>query len=239
MDDKKVTDHHAVIPTKQRIEPSALSPDEKRVYDLVARRFLAAFFPDAELERTTVTTEVEGERFITRGVVQGGLARVDPPAGLEEVVRRPRTKTTRGAAAAQGARTRRGHQRRAVWPADEGPAALLRVALLSARWRRRPESRGRELRLAMRRRLGTPATRANSSRRFSSASTSGARRSRSSHGEGAALIRCFRTALEVAQLTGVEQKLLAHDSARVCLRRLHGEVTGIVVSWSRRSPLAV
>jgi DNA topoisomerase-3 len=81
VDDKKVTDHHAVIPTKQRIKSDALSPDEKRVYDLVARRFLAAFFPDAELERTTVVTEVEGERFITRGtvVLKAGWREVEPP----------------------------------------------------------------------------------------------------------------------------------------------------------------
>ena len=81
VDDKKVTDHHAVIPTKQRVKPDALSPDEKRVYDLVARRFLAAFFPDAELERTTVVTEAEGERFITRGtvVLKAGWREVEPP----------------------------------------------------------------------------------------------------------------------------------------------------------------
>ncbi len=82
VDDKKVTDHHALIPTKQRVEPNALSPDEKRIYDLIARRFLAAFFPDAEVERTTVLTAVEGERFITRGavVVEAGWRVVDPPA---------------------------------------------------------------------------------------------------------------------------------------------------------------
>ena len=82
VDDKKVTDHHAVIPTKQKIKPDALSPDEKRLYDLVARRFLAAFFPDAELERTTVVTEAEGERFITRGavVLKAGWREVEPPA---------------------------------------------------------------------------------------------------------------------------------------------------------------
>jgi DNA topoisomerase-3 len=81
VDDKKVTDHHAVIPTKQQIKPDALSPDEKRIYDLVARRFLAAFFPDAELERTTVVTEAEGERFITRGtvVLKAGWREVEPP----------------------------------------------------------------------------------------------------------------------------------------------------------------
>jgi DNA topoisomerase-3 len=82
VDDKKVTDHHAVIPTKQKIDGGALSPDEKRIYDLVARRFLAAFFPDAELERTTVVTEAEGERFITRGtvVLKAGWREVEPPA---------------------------------------------------------------------------------------------------------------------------------------------------------------
>jgi DNA topoisomerase-3 len=82
VDDKKVTDHHAVIPTKQQINAAALSPDEKRIYDLVARRFLAAFFPDAELERTTVVTEAEGEKFITRGtvVLKQGWREVEPPS---------------------------------------------------------------------------------------------------------------------------------------------------------------
>src|SRR5919107_585635 len=82
VDDKKVTDHHAVIPTKQKIKADALSPDEKRIYDLVARRFLAAFFPDAEIERTNVVTEAEGEKFITRGtvVLKAGWREVEPPA---------------------------------------------------------------------------------------------------------------------------------------------------------------
>ncbi|HEX7955892.1 MAG TPA: DNA topoisomerase, partial [Pyrinomonadaceae bacterium] len=81
VDDKKVTDHHAVIPTKQKINAAALAPDEKRIYDLVARRFLAAFFPDAEIERTTVVTAAEGERFVTRGtvVLKPGWREVEPP----------------------------------------------------------------------------------------------------------------------------------------------------------------
>ena len=83
VDDKKVTDHHAIIPTKQRINPGALAPDEKRIYDLIVRRFLAAFYPDAELERTTIVTEVEAERFMTRGtvVIKAGWRVVDPPSG--------------------------------------------------------------------------------------------------------------------------------------------------------------
>jgi DNA topoisomerase-3 len=83
VDDKKVSDHHAIIPTRQRIEAQALSPDEKRIYDLVVRRFLAAFYPDAELEHTTILTEVAGEKFRTRGtvVLKAGWRAVDPPAG--------------------------------------------------------------------------------------------------------------------------------------------------------------
>src|SRR5205814_8022822 len=81
VDDKKVTDHTAIIPATQRVDPAALPPDEKRLYDLIARRFLAAFYPDAELERTTLSTEVEGERFTTRGtvVLAAGWQEVDPP----------------------------------------------------------------------------------------------------------------------------------------------------------------
>jgi DNA topoisomerase-3 len=83
VDDKKVTDHHAIIPAKQRINAQALSVDEKRIYDLLVRRFLAAFYEDAELERTTIVTEVDGEKFITRGtvVLKAGWRAVDPPRG--------------------------------------------------------------------------------------------------------------------------------------------------------------
>src|SRR3989442_3105618 len=81
VDDKKVTDPHAIIPATQRVDPAALPSDEKRLYDLIARRFLAAFYPDAELERTTLSNEVEGERFTTRGtiVLAAGWQEVDPP----------------------------------------------------------------------------------------------------------------------------------------------------------------
>ena len=42
VDDTKVTEHHAIIPTEQRVDPVALSPDEKRLYDLIARRLHAS-----------------------------------------------------------------------------------------------------------------------------------------------------------------------------------------------------
>src|SRR6266852_4574305 len=86
VDDTKVTDHHAIIPTEQRVDPATLSPDEKRLYDLIARRFLAAFYPDAAIERTTIITGVEGERFTTRGyvVLAAGWQEVDPPRRVRQ-----------------------------------------------------------------------------------------------------------------------------------------------------------
>jgi len=51
-DNKKVTDHHAIIPTGQR--PDNLTEDERKVFNLVALRFIAAFYPDCEISTTTV-----------------------------------------------------------------------------------------------------------------------------------------------------------------------------------------
>jgi DNA topoisomerase III len=68
VDDAKVTDHHAIVPTGKKL-PGELPPDEARVYDLVARRFLAIFFPAARFENTTVVTEVKRETFLSRGRV--------------------------------------------------------------------------------------------------------------------------------------------------------------------------
>nr|WP_146864963.1 type IA DNA topoisomerase [Chitinophaga cymbidii] len=55
-DDKKVTDHHAIIPTG--MYPEQLHLDEKRIYDLVARRFIAAFYPECKIANTTVLGKV-------------------------------------------------------------------------------------------------------------------------------------------------------------------------------------
>jgi len=68
VDDSKVTDHHAIVPTNKKA-PDGLPPDEAKVYDLVARRFLAVFFPAARFENTTVVTEVREETFLSRGRV--------------------------------------------------------------------------------------------------------------------------------------------------------------------------
>lgn len=69
INDEKVSDHHAVIPTDVAHDVEKFTPDERRVFDLVARRFLAVFHPPARYARTTVVTEVEGESFRTRGKI--------------------------------------------------------------------------------------------------------------------------------------------------------------------------
>jgi DNA topoisomerase-3 len=68
VNDTKVTDHHAVIPTRADRHPvEKMNPDDRRIYDLVARRFLAVFHPDAVFENTRVETTVSGHVFRTRG----------------------------------------------------------------------------------------------------------------------------------------------------------------------------
>ncbi|HEX3687422.1 MAG TPA: DNA topoisomerase, partial [Gaiellaceae bacterium] len=69
VNDSKVSDHHAIIPTDVEHDVSRFSPDERRIFDLVARRFLAVFHPPARYARTTVVTLVEEERFRSRGKI--------------------------------------------------------------------------------------------------------------------------------------------------------------------------
>ena len=63
--DKKITDHHAIIPTG--VFSYDMSPEEKRVYDLVARRFIAVFYPDCEIANTTVMARIGDEDFKATG----------------------------------------------------------------------------------------------------------------------------------------------------------------------------
>jgi DNA topoisomerase-3 len=64
-DDKKVTDHHAIIPTG--VAPSGISPDEQRVYDLIVRRFIAVFYPECKVSNTTVMGKVVALEFKATG----------------------------------------------------------------------------------------------------------------------------------------------------------------------------
>jgi DNA topoisomerase-3 len=67
--DDRVGDHHAIIPTNSSHNLEKLSDDDRRIYDLVARRFLAVFHPEAVFENTKVETTVAGHVFRTRGKV--------------------------------------------------------------------------------------------------------------------------------------------------------------------------
>lgn len=67
VDDSKVTDHHAIIPTEQYVDLSKLSSDERKIYDLVVRRFLAALSPSYEYDEVQVTVTIGGKEFRTKG----------------------------------------------------------------------------------------------------------------------------------------------------------------------------
>lgn len=66
-DSSKVTDHHAIIPTGTDPSTVSITLDEKRVYDMVARRFIAVFYPDCKFSTTTVMGEVEKLEFKATG----------------------------------------------------------------------------------------------------------------------------------------------------------------------------
>ncbi len=67
INDEKVADHHAIIPTNDAHKLDKMGADDRKIYDLVARRFLAIFHPDAEFENTRVETTVAEHLFRTRG----------------------------------------------------------------------------------------------------------------------------------------------------------------------------
>jgi DNA topoisomerase-3 len=87
VNDSKVSDHHAIIPTEQPLNLRVLDEDEKRLYDLVARRFLAVLYPPFCYDQTTIVTVVKGETFYSRGKVitdQGWRAVQMAPVNKEE-----------------------------------------------------------------------------------------------------------------------------------------------------------
>ena len=69
VNDEKVGDHHAIIPTNAEHRLDKMNQDDRKIYDMVTRRFLAIFHPDAEFENTRVETTVADHVFRTRGKV--------------------------------------------------------------------------------------------------------------------------------------------------------------------------
>lgn len=67
VDDSKVSDHQAIIPTEQYVDLTHMTSEERKIYDLVVRRFLAVLYPPAEFEQISVKASVKGEHFAAKG----------------------------------------------------------------------------------------------------------------------------------------------------------------------------
>ncbi len=80
IDKTKVTDHHAIIPTAKKADLSGFTADERKLYDMVARRLLAAFHPACDYDATKIVTEAEGYLFRTTGkvIINPGWHEVPP-----------------------------------------------------------------------------------------------------------------------------------------------------------------
>ncbi|WP_374963996.1 DNA topoisomerase III [Lysinibacillus sp. RS5] len=78
VDDSKVSDHHAIIPTEGYVNLSAFNDKERKIYDLVVKRFLAVLFPAQEYEQLTVQAQIGHEKFIAKGktVINAGWKEV-------------------------------------------------------------------------------------------------------------------------------------------------------------------
>ena len=67
VDDKKVNDHHAIIPTEEYVQLTHMTIDERKIYDLVIRRFISVLYPAFEYEQTTLKASAAGETFTAKG----------------------------------------------------------------------------------------------------------------------------------------------------------------------------
>jgi len=69
VDGSKVTDHHAIIPTEQYVNLASLNTEERNVYDLIVKRFIAVLCQPFEYEQTTVKVDAKGELFTAKGKI--------------------------------------------------------------------------------------------------------------------------------------------------------------------------
>lgn len=69
VDNSRVSDHHAIIPTEESPNMSNLSSEERNIYDLVVKRFLSVMMPPFEYLQTNIVTEIAGEKFVAKGKV--------------------------------------------------------------------------------------------------------------------------------------------------------------------------
>ena len=93
VNDSKVSDHHAIIPTEETVFLNKFSDKERKIYDLVVKRFLAVLYPAFEYEQTTIKADIAGETFVAKGkrVISSGWKEVyenrfdDEEDGVNEV----------------------------------------------------------------------------------------------------------------------------------------------------------
>lgn len=69
VDDKKISDHHAIIPTEEYVQLDHMTNEERKIYDLVVRRFLSVLYPPFEYEQTTMKAAAAGQVFLAKGKV--------------------------------------------------------------------------------------------------------------------------------------------------------------------------
>lgn len=69
VNDAKVSDHHAIIPTEQFVQLDHMTNEERKIYDLVVRRFIAVLYPAFEYEQTQLKVEIGGETFVASGKI--------------------------------------------------------------------------------------------------------------------------------------------------------------------------
>ncbi|MCI8282795.1 MAG: DNA topoisomerase III [Lachnospiraceae bacterium] len=86
VDNSKVSDHHAIIPTEQGIRMNELEYGERKIYELVVRRFLAALLPPCEYEETEVWAECGGQTFMAKGthMISLGFRELEQEESQEE-----------------------------------------------------------------------------------------------------------------------------------------------------------
>ena len=91
IDKTKVTDHHAIIPTAKKADPAKFNEDERKLYDLVARRLLAAFYPACDYDATKIITQVGEHTFRTTGkvIVNNGWHDVPPMENPPKAKKKP------------------------------------------------------------------------------------------------------------------------------------------------------
>ncbi len=88
VDNKKITDHHAIIPTEKIANINALNEREKNVYNMIIDRFVAVFMPKYEYNETNLTTIVENHRFYSKGssVINLGWREIEAVKDTKEVI---------------------------------------------------------------------------------------------------------------------------------------------------------